>query len=122
MKLPFAQMGAANAMSGCGPAFMSMVLEALGDGGVKHGLTRTQAYTLAACGMEGTAKLQLETGLHPGVLKDQVCSPGGVTIRGVAALEENGCAMRCSRLLTRPSTYRGSDNEKKMRKTDTRQG
>ena len=90
MKLPFAQMGAANAMSGCGPAFMSMVLEALGDGGVKHGLTRTQAYTLAACGMEGTAKLQLETGLHPGVLKDQVCSPGGVTIRGVAALEENG--------------------------------
>lgn len=90
MKLPFAQMGAANAMSGCGPAFMSMVLEALGDGGVKHGLTRTQAYTLAAYGMEGTAKLQLETGLHPGVLKDQVCSPGGVTIRGVAALEENG--------------------------------
>ncbi len=90
MKLATHLIGAANAISGCGPAFMAMVIEALGDAGVKHGLTRAQAYPLAASLMEGTARLQAETGLHPGQLKDQVCSPGGVTIRGVAALEEAG--------------------------------
>ena len=67
-----------------------MVIEALGDAAVKHGLTREQAYALASGVMEGTAKLQQESGMHPGILKDQVCSPGGVTIKGVAALEENG--------------------------------
>ena len=90
IRLPLESIGAANALTGCGPAFMSMVIEALGDAGVKHGLTRQQAYKLAAGVMEGTAKLQQETGLHPGAMKDQVCSPGGVTIRGVAALEEAG--------------------------------
>ena len=90
IRLPLDSIGAANALAGCGPAFMSMVIEALGDAGVKHGLTRQQAYELAAGVMEGTAKLQQETGLHPGAMKDQVCSPGGVTIRGVAALEEAG--------------------------------
>lgn len=90
MKLSTDNMGAANAIAGCGPAFIAMVIEALGDAGVKHGLTRKQAYSLASGVMEGTAKMQKETGLHPGELKDQVCSPGGVTIRGVAALEEAG--------------------------------
>ncbi len=90
MKLATHLIGAANAISGCGPAFLSMVIEALGDAGVMHGLTRAQAYALAAGMMEGTARLQAETGLHPGQLKDQVCSPSGVTIRGVAALEEAG--------------------------------
>lgn len=90
MKLPSHLIGAANAVSGCGPAFLSMAMEALGDAAVKHGLTREQAYSLAAGVMAGTARLQTESGLHPGALKDQVCSPGGVTIRGVAALEEYG--------------------------------
>lgn len=90
MKLPTSSIGAANALAGCGPAFVAMVIEALGDAAVKHGLTREQAYALASGVMEGTAKLQQESGMHPGVLKDQVCSPGGVTIKGVAALEENG--------------------------------
>ena len=90
MKLPTDNMGAANAIAGCGPAFIAMVIEALGDAGVKHGLTRKQAYSLASGVMEGTAKMQKETGLHPAELKDRVCSPGGVTIRGVAALEEAG--------------------------------
>lgn len=90
IRLPLESIGAANALAGCGPAFIAMVIEALGDAGVKYGLTRQQAYELASGVMEGTAKLQQETGLHPGVLKDQVCSPGGVTIRGVAALEEAG--------------------------------
>ncbi len=90
MKLPTHSIGAANALAGCGPAFIAMVIEALGDAAVKHGLTREQAYALASGVMEGTAKLQQESGMHPGILKDQVCSPGGVTIKGVAALEENG--------------------------------
>lgn len=83
-------MDAGMAISGCGPAFMDMVIEALGDAGVKHGLKRKDAYELASQTMLGAAKLQLETGLHPGELKDNVCSPGGTTIKGVEALEEEG--------------------------------
>ena len=90
MRLSLEAMGPANALAGCGPAFIAMVIEALGDAGVKYGLTRQQAYELASGVMEGTAKMQQETGLHPGVMKDQVCSPGGVTIRGVEALEDAG--------------------------------
>ncbi len=90
VKLPTHLIGAANAVAGCGPAFIAMMIEALGDAGVKHGLSRDEAYTLATSVMAGTAQLQKETGLHPAILKDQVCSPGGLTIRGVAALEEAG--------------------------------
>ena len=90
VKLPTHLIGAANAVAGCGPAFIAMMIEALGDAGVKHGLSRDEAYTLASSVMAGTARLQKETGLHPAILKDQVCSPGGLTIRGVAALEEAG--------------------------------
>ena len=64
-----------------------MYLEALGDAGVKYGLSRAAAYQMAAQVLIGTGMLYLESGLHPGVLKDGVCSPGGTTIVGVAELE-----------------------------------
>ena len=67
-----------------------MMVEALGDAGVKQGLQRSQAYQLAAGMLKGTGALLLQTGEHPAVLKDAVCSPKGTTIKGVEALEENG--------------------------------
>ncbi len=84
------QASAAGTVAGCGPAFASMFLEALGDGAVKHGLPRAAAYRLAAQMMAGTGQLYLKTGTHPGAMKDAVCSPGGTTIAGVAALERAG--------------------------------
>ena len=80
----------ASSIAGCGPAFAAMFLESLGDAGVKHGLPRATAYRLAAQMMMGTAKLHLETGTHPGAMKDAVCSPGGTTISGLDALHANG--------------------------------
>ncbi len=88
--LPSAKMTPATAISGCGPAFGAMVIEALADAGVQYGLPRQTAYRLASQMLVGTGTLQLETGLHPGILKDAVCSPGGSTIRGVEALEAHG--------------------------------
>ena len=83
-------MGIAGTLSGCGPAYAAMFLEALGDAGVFHGLPRELAYRLAAQMLAGAGKLQLETGEHPGAMKDAVCSPGGTTILGVAELERRG--------------------------------
>ena len=83
-------MDAGSAVAGCGPAFADMFLEALADGGVACGLPRALALESAAQMMIGTAKLMLETGKHPGELKDAVCSPGGATIQGIRALEEAG--------------------------------
>lgn len=83
-------MNAGMAISGCGPAFVAMMIEALADAGVKYGLPRNTAYRLASQTALGTGRMQLETGMHPGVIKDGVCSPAGTTIRGVEALEEYG--------------------------------
>ncbi|NCC83302.1 MAG: pyrroline-5-carboxylate reductase [Clostridia bacterium] len=82
------QLGIAGTMSGCGPAYAAMFTEALADAGVKHGLTRETALRLAAQMLKGAASLEL-SGVHPAILKDRVCSPGGTTIKGVAALEEH---------------------------------
>ena len=84
----------ASAVGGCGPAFASMFTEALADAGVLYGLPLMMAYQLAAQMIAGTGKLMLESGKHPGEMKDEVCSPGGTTIAGVAALESNG--LRCA--------------------------
>lgn len=84
------QLNTAVALAGCGPGFTSIFIEALADGAVKYGLSREEAYQLASQMLAGTGKMQLETKEHPGVMKDQVASPGGTTIKGVAALEENG--------------------------------
>lgn len=88
--VPERLMEAVTAISGSGPAYAYLFIEALADGGVRQGLPRDVAYTLAAQTVAGAGKMVLETGRHPGELKDAVTSPGGTTIEAVYALEKAG--------------------------------
>lgn len=89
-EIPEKNMDAATALVGSGPAMCLLMMEALYDGGVRMGLTHDVARTAAAKVMEGTAKMALETGEHPAVLKSKVCTPGGTTIGGLLKLEDAG--------------------------------
>ncbi|MFQ9934044.1 MAG: pyrroline-5-carboxylate reductase [Lachnospiraceae bacterium] len=83
-------MSAVTCASGSSPAYVYMFIEAMADAVVMKGMPRAAAYEMVAQTVLGAAKMVLDTGKHPGELKDMVCSPGGTTIAGVAALEENG--------------------------------
>jgi pyrroline-5-carboxylate reductase len=90
VQVPESLMDAVTGLSGSGPAFIFPVIEAMADGAVYEGMDRKNALTLAAQTVLGAAKMMLETGLHPGELKDMVTSPAGTTIQGIHALEEAG--------------------------------
>lgn len=83
-------LGISGTVCGCGPAFTDMFIESLSDAAVMYGIPRKTAYQMVSRMIEGTSALQLHSGKHPGEMKDEVCSPGGSTIKGVAALEEHG--------------------------------
>lgn len=90
VKVPEHLMSGVVCASGSSPAYVYMFIEALADSVVKYGISRQDAYKMAAQTVLGSAKMVLETGEHPAKLKDNVCSPAGTTIQGVAALEEYG--------------------------------
>ena len=88
--VPESVMDAVVAVSGSAPAYIAMFIEAMADAAVSEGMPRVQAYKFAEQTVYGTAKLLMETGMHPGELKDMVCSPAGTTIEAVRVLEEKG--------------------------------
>ena len=94
-------MDAVVAVSGSSPAYVYMFIEAMADAAVMQGMPRTQAYRFAAQAVLGGAKMVLETGLHPGELKDMVCSPRGTTIEAVRVLEEKGLRSSVIEAMTR---------------------
>ncbi|XP_011878601.1 PREDICTED: pyrroline-5-carboxylate reductase 1, mitochondrial [Vollenhovia emeryi] len=89
-KVPESLMNCIGGLSGCGPAFAYLVIEGLADGAVKMGVPRPMATKFAAQVLVGAGKMVLETGQHPGQLKDEVCSPGGTTINGIHVMEVGG--------------------------------
>lgn len=104
--LPESLFDSYTALCGSGPAYVYMFIEALADGAVREGIPRDKAYRMAAQTVLGSARMVLETGEHPGLLKDQVCSPGGTTIEAVGSLEENGfrsAVMEAIRVCTKKS-------------------
>lgn len=107
-------MDAVTGLSGSGPAYMYVIAEALADAGVRAGLPRDVAIVLAAQTMLGSARMILETGRHPGVLRDMVTTPGGTTIEGLFALEEGGLRTVLGRAVenaTRRSRQLSGDNK-----------
>lgn len=90
LRISESNINAYTAVSGSGPAYAFMFIEALADGAVRCGIPRKEAYTVAAQTLYGSALMHLETGIHPAELKDMVCSPGGTTIDAVASLEADG--------------------------------
>ncbi|EEO27488.2 pyrroline-5-carboxylate reductase [Oxalobacter paraformigenes] len=100
-------MGIGGTLSGCGPAWVFMMIEALADGAVYYGLPRDIAYKLASQTVLGSGKMARDTKTHPGKLKDDVCSPGGITIRGVKALEAGG--LRIAMMNAMEAAYKKPD-------------
>lgn len=90
MVAPEDQIAAINTVAGCGPAFVDLMMEALSDAAVKHGISRSQSYEIISQMLVGSGRLQQVTNQHPAELKDAVTTPGGLTIKGITALEEHG--------------------------------
>lgn len=101
VSVPENLMDAVTGLSGSGPAYMYVIAEALSDAGVRMGLPREKAQTLAAQTMLGAAKMILETNRHPGMLKDMVTTPAGTAIEGLLALEEGGLRIALGRAVER---------------------
>ena len=91
------------ALSGSGPAYVFLLINALADGGVRLGMTKKDSLDIVAQTFLGSAKMYLETGIHPEILKDMVTSPGGTTAEGLAKMEELG--IRSGMIETAKSTY-----------------
>lgn len=90
VEVPSSLFGIAGTLSGCGPAFLGLFAEAMADAGVKYGLPRATAARLSASVVYGAGAMLLKDGAHPSVFKDEICSPGGTTIRGIVTLEKDG--------------------------------